>query len=118
MKLTHEQLAELLKNPTLARINPGIEDHARPNRSRTRSELQEPKANPGRSQNPEAAQLHRSEAQEADERAGRCYHVRVVFLVSDRRKRDAFGMLETVADALIRAVRRFNSGSAVRQLER
>lgn len=39
------------------------------------------------------------------------YSVRTVFLVSDNRKRDAFGMLETVADALIGAVGRLHKGN-------
>ena len=42
------------------------------------------------------------------------YSVRVVFRVSDNRKRDAFGMLETIADAIIGAVGRFNQGGSGR----
>lgn len=38
------------------------------------------------------------------------YSVCIIFRVSDRRKRDGFGMAETVADAIIGAVRRFREG--------
>lgn len=78
--------------------------------------FQEPKENSRGSKDFKAAQLHRSKAQEADGRTGGRYHVSIVFMVSDRRKRDAFGMLETVADALVRAVRRFNSGNPMRNV--
>lgn len=44
--------------------------------------------------------------------AGKRYFVSITFRVSDKRKRDAFGMLETVADCLVRAVRRFNQGDS------
>lgn len=59
---------------------------------------------------------NRAENKNTDGRAGERYFVRVIFRVSDNRKRDAFGMLETVADCLVRAVRRFNSGDAGRSL--
>src|SRR5688572_3095470 len=45
---------------------------------------------------------------------GKRYRLRVIFRVSDQRRRDAFGMLETVADILIRAVRRFNPPDPMR----
>ncbi len=54
------------------------------------------------------ANLDAGQNQKTDGPPGVRYSVRVVFLVSDRRRRDAFGMLETVADVLIRALRRLN----------
>lgn len=44
------------------------------------------------------------------------YRIDVVFLVSDKRRRDPTGMLETVADILIGAIGRFNQGDARRIL--
>lgn len=60
----------------------------------------------GPSKNPDA-----SKNEKENESFGGTYYVRFVFLVSDHRRRDGFGMSETVADCLVRALRRFAENS-------
>lgn len=82
--------------------------NSRPNDTR----VQEQQAvNTGREHRP-AKNLDAKENEAPHERSGKRYAIRVVFRVSDNRRRDAFGMLETVADCLVRAVRRFNQGDS------
>lgn len=61
---------------------------------------------------PKRFHIHAKKDKGQDAVAGKRYFVSIIFRVSDKRKRDAFGMLETVADCLIRAVRRFNQGDS------
>lgn len=83
------------------------QNNPKPASSRPHTELQEPQA-----QQPKRVRLHKPKGEEANAVPRKRYRVNVVFLVSDKRTRDAFGMLETVADCLVRAVRRFNQGDS------
>lgn len=71
-------------------------------------ELQKPKAVWIKPTNRKDDELHAKEYKATDGLTRGRYSTGFVFRVSDRRIRDSFGMSESVADALIRAVRRFN----------
>lgn len=74
--------------------------------------IQESQAGSDKPADGQAIQLHRKKDKEAHDKIRTMYSLRFVFLVSDKHRRDGFGMAETVADCLIRAVRRFiESGS-------
>ena len=75
---------------------------------RSNSQLQEQEAAGHQLDHGQAVQLHGKNHQEADASNRKQYIVRFVFLVSDRKRRDGYGMSETVADCLIRAIARFN----------
>lgn len=82
------------------------------------AELQElQKVNSGQ-EHRKAADAHPRQDKEANATAGRGYSVRFVFRVSDKRRRDGFGMSETAADCLIRAIRRFVRGDTAKQFRR
>lgn len=76
--------------------------HSKNSRARTLPQLQEPKAHVGRPSGDGA------KCQAMDATSGAGYFLSVTFLVSDRRRRDPTGMFETIADVLVRALRRFN----------
>jgi hypothetical protein len=50
---------------------------------------------------------HRSKEKEMDGIGHQQFRVSIIWLVSDRRRRDTWGMSETIADAIVTSVRRF-----------
>lgn len=70
-------------------------------------ELQELQAGDSRPAHRKDAHTHRAASQATDGSPRKSYRVRFVFLLSDRKRRDGFGLSETVADCTIRTLRRF-----------
>lgn len=59
-------------------------------------------------QNAHEGTTHHSSKKEAlDGKSHPTYRVSITWLVSDRRRRDAWGMSETIADCIVSAFRRF-----------
>lgn len=80
------------------------------------AQLQKHEASHPRPANRQDANPDTGQDKKADGCPRKRYLVTVIFLLDDNRKRDAFGMLETVADCLVRAIRRFCEGDTSRSM--
>lgn len=80
--------------------------------NRTCNPVQEPKAGDSGSKDRKDENPDRAKSGAVDGKGHGGYRLKVVFKLSDRRRRDPTGMLESVADILVRAVRRFREATA------
>lgn len=74
--------------------------------SGTGAVLQKLKADSVQSQDKEAIHMHRQKEKAMDGSSYPQFRVTITYFVSDRRRRDAWGMAETIADCLVSASRR------------
>lgn len=111
MKMTGKEYAELIsRKPSLR----PVED----NRDRPSHCFQESKAGHPGQVNRKDADADRASRKKVDAESSGPVRVSITYLVSDKRRRDCWGMAETIADCLVEASRRLLDSNAAGSAER
>lgn len=113
MQIFPQELKALFPNASASFLSANHPEHSSPGGDGRRdSVVQESQTRGDQPRDRKTDELYRGEGEAPESGLGGGYSIEFTFLLSDRRRRDGWGMCETVADCLVRAVRRFLEGDA------